>query len=189
VVDNTILQEEAMRLRLRFLWLFLSSFWKKPLGLLDESVLSLRVFPNDADITKISNDRYTALMDLGRTDIVLRSSLRKVITINNWMPVVTFNTIRFRYPLVIFQKYQLKTRIIWWDKTTFYWEQVFERKGRVIATGYVCGTLFNREGQILSNAMMEEAEQPVRTSEEPEVIAKLREAEKLIHEIQKTNDE
>ena len=62
-----------MRLRLRFLWLLLSSFWKKPLGILDESVLNLRVFPNDVDITKISNDRYTALMDLGRIDIALRS--------------------------------------------------------------------------------------------------------------------
>ena len=101
-----------MRLRLRFLWLLLSSFWKKPLGILDESVLNLRVFPNDVDITKISNDRYTALMDLGRIDIGFRVGWRKAMTTKKWMPVVTFNTIRFRYPLKIFQKYQLKTRII-----------------------------------------------------------------------------
>ena len=50
-----------MRLRLRLIWLILSSFWKRPLGLLEESVLNLRVFPNDVDITKISNDRYLAL--------------------------------------------------------------------------------------------------------------------------------
>ncbi len=49
-----------MMLRLRFLWLILSSYWKKPLGLLDESVLNLRVLPNDIDITKISikNQNY-----------------------------------------------------------------------------------------------------------------------------------
>lgn len=174
-----------MRLRLRFLWLLLSSFWKKPLGLLDESVLNLIVFPNDVDISKISNDRYTALMDLGRMDIGFRGGLRKAMTTKNWMPVVTFNTIRFRYPLKIFQKYQLKTKIIWWDETSFYWEQIFERKGRIIATGHICGTLFNKEGKIPSKVMIKEAGQSVLKPEKPEVIAKLREIENLIHESQK----
>lgn len=174
-----------MMLRLRFLWLILSSYWKKPLGLLDESVLNLRVLPNDVDITKISNDRYTALMDLGRLDIVFRAGLRKAMTTKKWMPVVTFNTIRFRYPLKIFQKYQLKTRIIWWDETTFYWQQIFERKGRVIATGHICGTLFNQDGQIPPSAMIEEAGQAVIKPTEPEIVAKLRELESFIHETQK----
>lgn len=65
-----------MRLRLRILWLFLSSFWRKPLGLLEGSVLNLTVLPNDVDITKVSNDRYVALMDLGRIDLALRVGLR-----------------------------------------------------------------------------------------------------------------
>jgi len=43
-----------MRLRLRFLLLVLSSFWRKPMGLLDESILNLRVLPNDIDVSKIS---------------------------------------------------------------------------------------------------------------------------------------
>ena len=174
-----------MMLRFRFLWLILSSFWKKPLGILDESVLNLVVFPNDVDVTKISNDRYTALMDLGRLDLVFRAGLRKAMATKKWKPVVTFNTIRFRYPLKIFQKYQLKTRIIWWDETTFYWEQIFERKGRVIATGHICGTLYNTEGQVSSSAMIKEARQSVIKPKEPKVIAKLREVEKLIHESQK----
>lgn len=174
-----------MRLRFRFLWLILSSFWKKPLGLLDESILNLRVLPNDVDITKITNDRYSALMDLGRMDLVFRVGLRKAMVKNKWMPVATFNTIRFRYPLMLFQKYKLKTRVIWWDDTTFYWEQVFERKGRVVATGHVCATLFDKNGQIPSKVMMEEAGQAVTKPEEPEVVAKLRETEILIHETQK----
>ena len=173
-----------MRLRFRLLWLLLSSFWKKPLGILDESVLNLRVFPNDVDITKISNDRYTALMDLGRIDIALRAGWRKAITIKRWIPVATFNTIRFRYPLKIFQKYQLKTRIIWWDETSLYWEQIFERKGRVIATGHICGTLFNKAGRVPSNVMIQEAGQSVVKPEEPEVIAKLIEIEGFIHKTQ-----
>ena len=84
-----------MRLRFRILWLLLSSFWKKPLGLLDVSILNLRVLPNDIDITKISNDRYIALMDLGRMDIGFRVGLRRAMLKKKWGPVVTFQTIRF----------------------------------------------------------------------------------------------
>jgi hypothetical protein len=68
-----------MRLRLRLLLLLLSSFWKKPINILDESVLNLIVLPNDIDVSKISNDRYIALMDLGRMDIVFRSGLLKLM--------------------------------------------------------------------------------------------------------------
>ncbi len=174
-----------MRLRLRLLWLLLSSFWKKPLAFLGESVLNLRAFPNDVDVSKISNDRYTAIMDLGRVDLTFRVGLRKAMTLKRWMPVTTFNTIRFRYPLKIFQKYQLKTRVIWWDETTFYLEQIFERKGRVVATGLICSTLFNKNGKIPSSVMIEEAGQSVIKPEEPKVIAKLREIESLVHETQK----
>lgn len=67
-----------MRLRLRLLLIFLSSFWKKPMGVLDESVLNLRVLPNDVDITKITDDRYIALMDLGRMDIIFRTGLIEI---------------------------------------------------------------------------------------------------------------
>ena len=43
--------------------------------LLEESVLTLAVLPNDIDISKISDDRYFALMDLGRMNIVFRTGL------------------------------------------------------------------------------------------------------------------
>ncbi len=42
-------------------------------------MLNLIVLPNDIDVSKISNDRYIALMDLGRMDIVFRSGLLKLM--------------------------------------------------------------------------------------------------------------
>ena len=174
-----------MRLRLRLLFLVLSSFWKKPMKVLGESVLNLRVLPNDIDITKITNDRFIAVMDLGRMDIVFRTGLLKSMFKNKWAPLVTFDTIRFRYPLKIFQKYQLRTRIVWWDDTTFYIKQVFERKGRVVATGYVCATFLSSNGTIHPGEVLAETRQSVTKPNEPEIVAKLREIESLIHETQK----
>ena len=174
-----------MRLRLRLLLLLLSSLWRKPIGILDESVLDLRVLPNDIDITKISNDRFISLMDLGRMDIAFRTGLLKSMFKNKWVPLATFDTIRFRYPLKVFQKYQLRTRIVWWDDTTGYFKQVFERKGRVVATGYVCATFLGSNGPIPPVEIFAETRQSVTKSSEPAVVAKLRELECLIHETQK----
>src|SRR5512144_2767189 len=116
-----------MRLRLRLLWLILASLWRKPLNVLDEAVLSLRVLPNDIDIRKISDDRFIALMDLGRMDIIVRLGLIGSMFRRRWVPLVTFVAIRFRSPLKAFQKYELRTRIIYWDDDTFYLRQRFER--------------------------------------------------------------
>ncbi len=174
-----------MRLRLRLLLLLLSSLWKKPLGILDESVITLTVLPSDIDILKISDDRYIALMDLGRMDLVFRCGLLKSMFKNKWGPLATFATIRFRYPLKAFQRYQLKTRIVWWDDATFYWEQTFERKGRVVATGYVCGTALGPNGPVPSNQILSEIGQSVTKPSQPEIAAKLRELEDLIHATQK----
>ncbi len=174
-----------MRLRLRLLLLLLSSIWRKPIGLLDESVLNLRVLPNDIDMIKISNDRFIALMDLGRMDIAFRSGLLKSMIKNKWVPLTTFDTVRFRYPLKAFQKYQLRTRIVWWDDATGYFKQVFERKGRVVATGYVCATFLGPDGPIPPVEILTETGQALTKPDEPKVVSKLRELEALIHETQK----
>ena len=174
-----------MRLRLRLLLLLISSIWRKPLRLLDESVLNLRVLPNDIDVTKISNDRFLALMDLGRMDIAFRAGLFKSMFKNKWVPLATFDTIRFRYPLKIFQKYQLRTRIVWWDDRTGYFKQVFERNGRVVASGYVCATFLGSNGPINPDDILKEIGQESSKPDEPEVVAKLRQLEHLMHETQK----
>jgi acyl-CoA thioesterase FadM len=174
-----------MKLRLRLLLLLLSSFWRKPLGLLDESVITLTVLPNDIDVWKVSDDRYFALMDLGRMDLVTRSGVLKLMLKNKWRPLVTFNTIRFRHSLRVFQRYQLKTRVVWWDDTTFYWKQVFERKGRVVATGYVCGTPLALHGAVPPQKILDHLGLSVTKPNQPAIVARLKELEDLVHETQK----
>jgi acyl-CoA thioesterase FadM len=155
------------------------------LGLLDESVTTLTVLPNDIDIRKISDDRYFALMDLGRMDFVFRSGVLTLVLKNKWGPVVTFNSVRFRYPLKIFQRYQLKTCILWWDDATFYWIQTFERKGRVVATGYVCGGPLGPNGAVPTQQVMDELGLSVTRPGRSEIAGKPKELEDLIHETQK----
>lgn len=170
-----------MRLRIRLLLLVLASLWRKPMGILEESVLNLRVLPNDIDVTGITNDRFLSLMDLGRMDIVFRIGLLKSMFKKKWVPLATFATVRFRYPLKLFQKYQLRTRVVWWDDSTIYCEQIFERKNRVVATGYVCATFRGKKGSISPNEMLLETGQTPTKPEEPEIVSMLKGIENFIH--------
>jgi len=155
------------------------------MGLLDESILNFRLLPNDIDVSKMTNDRYLAFMDLGRIDLVLRLGLFKIIFKNNWQPVISFATIRFRHPIRLFQRFQLKSKIIWWDDKSVYIEQVFVRQGRVQATGYVLGTLLGKNGAIPPGEILDKLGDDSLKPQEPELAAKLREMESHIHEVQK----
>ena len=174
-----------MRLRLRLLLLIISSLWRKRINILDESVLNFRVLPNDIDVTKITNDRYISIMDLGRMDIAFRVGLMKPMIKKKWAPLATFNTIRFRYHLKLFQKYKLHTRIVYWDKKTFYFEQRFERHGRIVATGYVSSTALGPEGPICPEEIIAEIGHSVIRPPKPDIISKLQAIDNMIHKSQK----
>ena len=137
-----------MRLRLRLLLVIISSLWRKPMGPFDESVLNLRVLPNDVDVTRVTTDRYTALAELGRIDWMLRVGLFRTMLKRRWAPVSRINTIRFRYPLRLFQKYQLRSRVVYWDDTWAYFEHHFQRKGRTIALSYGQGVFRGPQGLV-----------------------------------------
>jgi acyl-CoA thioesterase FadM len=150
----------------------------------EESVLTFRVWPNDVDITKITNDRFIALMDLGRMDIAFRVGLIKTMMKKSWVPLATFDTIRFRYPLKLFQKYRLHTRIIYWDAHTFYFHQKFVRKNRIVASGYVSATLLGPKGHIHPEDILKELGHSIAAPEKPAVVSKLQEMDTFIHQQQ-----
>lgn len=174
-----------MRLRLRLIWLVISSLWRGRLGALDESILDLTVLPNDVDVLKITSDRYIALMDLGRVDLILRTGLIKAAARRKWVPLATFITIRFRYPLKVFEKYQLHTRIIYWDDDTFYIQQQFVRQNRTIATAYACATMLGPDGAVPSREMFAAVQANSAKPPMPGIVAELSALNSSIHDEQR----
>jgi acyl-CoA thioesterase FadM len=126
-----------MRLRIRMLLLILASFFRRRLSLVDENVLRLRVLPNDVDVTRLSSDRYLPLMDLGRINIVLRAGLFWTLVRKRWIPLARVVTMRYRYPLKMFQSFELRSRVVYWDAEWAWTEHRFERNGRTTAIGIV----------------------------------------------------
>ena len=120
-----------MNLWFRLLWLLVTS-WLRPRlkPPFDVSRLDFRVWPLDLDTSlHMNNGRYSTLMDLGRTDLMLRSGLWRDVLKHGWTPVVSAATIRFRRELRLFRRFRLETRILCWAETWMVMEH------RIVMTG------------------------------------------------------
>ncbi len=141
-----------MSLYFRLLWLLMSfSFRRKLIPPFDTSRLRLHVLPNDLDTNlHMNNGRYLTLMDLGRTDLILRGGLWRIILKNGWMPILSSAVIRYQRELRVFQRFYLESRIVYWSDKNFVMEQIFftldntDRK-IIVAKSLVRGGIYSRQ--------------------------------------------
>jgi len=116
---------------------------------LDPSSLQFRAWPLDLDINvHMTNSRYFALMDLGRTELIVRNGIAKQVFKHKWQPVVSGTTMRFKRAIKPFQKFSLETQALYWDDKGFYLEQRFVAKGKTLALGVVKAVFVGPEGII-----------------------------------------
>ncbi|WP_295559167.1 thioesterase family protein [uncultured Hyphomicrobium sp.] len=166
-----------MNLWLRLLWLFLTAPFRPRLAApTDVSVLTLRVLPNDLDLSlHMNNGRYLAVMDLGRLDLLLRSGLGSAVWRNSWTPVANAAIIRFRRELRALDRFRLETRVVAWQEQAVLIEQRFvfaggERDGQVSARALFKGALYDRKARryVAVSEMMQEIGASIESPPLPE---------------------
>jgi len=133
----------------RFIWVTISGFFRKPLDITDVSVLPQRVWPDELDINiHMNNAKYLSVMDLGRTDWIVRTGAWRLMRHEGMAPVVGGAMVRYRRSLKLFQKYELKTRLLGFDERWLYVEQIMAcRDG--IACLAVQRTAFTKNGKLV----------------------------------------
>lgn len=143
-----------MNLWLRLLWLLLTTPFRPRLSAPGEaSRLAFRVWPHDLDTSlHMNNGRYWSLMDLGRTDLMLRTGLWRAVLRHRWAPVVNAGAIRFRRELRLFQPLTLETRILCWSEGWLVMQHRMLRPARdggtiVAATALVRAALYDRQAK------------------------------------------
>lgn len=121
-----------MNLWFRLIWLLLTSPFRPRLEpLADPSRLPFRVWPHDLDTSlHMNNGRYWSLMDLGRTDVMLRTGLWRAVLRHRWVPVVNGGMIRFRRELRAFQPFRLDTDILCWTESWLVIEHRLMTRGK-----------------------------------------------------------
>lgn len=118
--------------------------------------VNFRVWPSDLDINfHMTNSKYLALMDLGRMDLMLGAGMMREVLKRRWGPVLSVASIRFRRQLNPFQKFQLHSRLVGWDKKWFYMEQTFETEKGIAATAIVKGLFRGKDGNVPTESLLE----------------------------------
>lgn len=135
-----------MNLYFRFLILLLRSFfYKGKQDLFGECETSFRVNLMDLDLNfHMNNGRFLSLMDLGRTDLMIKSQVFKKLFGQGYYPVVVSESIRFKKSLELFQKFSIITQIDSWDEKDFYIRQEFRVGKEVNAVGFIRGRFKQR---------------------------------------------
>lgn len=144
-----------MRLRLRFLLTLLLAMLRPRIAVLDASSLWLRVLPNDVDLLHVTNDRYLAYMDLGRNDLSVRIGLLAAVRRRGAYPVVRTLSDRFRRAPRLFQKIELRTRILCWTEEAAWFEQEFLAGGRSICLAHCKAEMRTKRGPISTRELLE----------------------------------
>ena len=146
-----------MNLYLRFLMVFIRALFKPRMQTLDTSVLHFHVLPNDLDLNRhMNNGRYLSLMDLGRIDLMTRIGLFTLARKNSWLPIVGTVHMRYRRPLKLFQAFEMRTRITYWDDKWVFIEQAIISRGKICALGTVQGLIRGKDGNIPTAYLMKQ---------------------------------
>lgn len=156
----------------------LTAFFGRRIDPLGESVVRFRVWINDLDTNlHMNNGRYLTVMDLGRLDFIVRTGLGGMMLKRGWRPMVGSAVIRFRRGLGPFERYELKTRVAWWDDKWFWIEQRFERDGGLVAIGAVKGLFRQPTGNVPTPEVLALLGVTERPGSIPDWIAAWRDAE------------
>lgn len=134
---------------LRFVLLLAKSTFLRRLDPLAESVVSMRVWPNDLDLNMHMNSgRYLSAIDLGRVNILARAKVLRRVLRMGWRPIAGATMIRYRRSLLPFEKFDVRSRVLCWDEKWFYFEHRVERDGELCALAHVRGLLRGPDGNI-----------------------------------------
>ena len=145
-----------MKLLGRMAYMICRSLRKDKVALLDEVETQWRVSLFDVDLYgHMNNGRYSMIMDLARIDYSIRIGALPYVFKQGLKGVVASAHLQFKSSLKPFQKYQIHTRLLYWDDRAFYFRHEFRsasgpqnEKERVHAICYV-RTVFVRRSTIL----------------------------------------
>ena len=133
--------------RVRFLLMIMRCLIGAMAPVEKERCLSFRAIPLiDTDITRMFTHSYALFMGLARWHLLFGSQFRKLALRHKWAPVTTGEIINYRRSIRAFQKFELRTRVIYWDENRFYVEQSFNVSGQMFVSALVEGLVRSPHG-------------------------------------------
>ena len=143
-----------------------------PLATGETSVTRHICWPWDLDMfAELNNGRVLTLYDLGRMPIAKRSGLLALLKRERWGFAVAGATVRYRRRVKLFDRIEMRSRVIGWDARNVYMAQDFllagETEGRAVARAVVQARFLSKAGERIATADLldaigiDEAERPL----------------------------
>ena len=137
-----------MNLYFRLFCIFIVSMFKSKKSIFDEHESSFRVYLNDLDLLfHMNNGRYFTIADLARYEMIKRSGLLLKLHKQKIFSVMAAETMQFRKPLFLFQRFKIKTRLVGWDHRFFYLEHKFVSKKGIHNIAFVKIIFLGKNGE------------------------------------------
>ena len=92
----------------------------------------------------INNGKYLTIMDVARTDWLIRCQLVPVFAREKMYPIVTRSGMRFRRSLELGQAFTVNSKLAGWNDRDFYVVQRFMRGDQCVAEGMIQGRMMKR---------------------------------------------
>jgi acyl-CoA thioesterase FadM len=108
-------------------------FTARPLDLFETHVTTTLCWPWDLDPwMELNNGRTLTLPDLSRIPFMVRLGAIDAMRRNSWGVTVAGSSVRYRRRVRLFQRVELRVRLVGWDARFFYLEQAMMREGAVL---------------------------------------------------------
>ncbi|RVT82023.1 acyl-CoA thioesterase [Rhodobacteraceae bacterium CCMM004] len=135
------------------------------LGLFDTHVARHLIWPHDIDIwMELNNGRTLTLYDLGRMVLFQRIGAIGVMKAQRWAGTIAGSSVRYRRRVRVFDRIEMRTRILGWDARFMYLEQAMWRGDECTSHALFRNAVTGRDGlvppQEAAAAMGHPAESP-----------------------------
>ena len=164
----------------RFVFVAIGSFWRPRLRPDEQSVLDLRVWLTDVDLSVVNNAAYFVYFELGRLDLQLRTGFVKIAVKNGWFVPMRSIVVEYWRPMKRFQKFRLMTEVLYWDDEWIYFNHRIEHNGVYIASAFSKSMVIGKSGRIAPTAVGLELGFKDAAPERPSFIGKFQEGEDLM---------
>ncbi|MEM7720142.1 MAG: acyl-CoA thioesterase [Pseudomonadota bacterium] len=146
----------------------------------DTHVSAFRVWPWDIDpFRELNNGRIMTLLDLGRSGTLQRLGVLQLLKELGWYGTVAGSTVRYRKRITVFQRLQLRTRIVGWDDRFVYFDQALWRNSECCAHAVVRVAVAGGKGIVPTTEVAKAVGFPPESSDLPAWIKAWANAETL----------
>jgi acyl-CoA thioesterase FadM len=168
---------------LRLIRVGFSLIFASKVDLLATTRVSLLVWPNDLDVNlHVNNGRYLALADIGRMHWFVLSGALGAARRHSAFPVVGDAIAKFRRDLKAFQRFEIHTRLLGWDRKWGFIEHRFVRENRVIGTVVIRGVFKGPAGPLDPAVLLKDLAHDAPSPELPEWANRFQQCSELLSE-------